>query len=62
MEWREIGGVLSLAVGAVTWFDQGKPWAVFSVEDIVYNVEVSETLRASGVKQVDNLEDETPTR
>ncbi|MEA3440982.1 MAG: DUF6544 family protein [Chloroflexota bacterium] len=47
--WREIDDMLSLAVGAVTWFDQGKPWAVFNAEEIVYNVDVSEAIRARGV-------------
>jgi hypothetical protein len=50
LEWQEIDGLLSLAVGAVTWFDQGKPWAVFSAEEIVYNVDVNETIRARGVQ------------
>jgi hypothetical protein len=30
------------------WFDQGKPWAVFTVEDLVYNVNVQETIRQKG--------------
>ncbi len=36
------------AVGSVTWMDTGKPWAVFSLEDVVYNVDVSEYIRARG--------------
>ncbi len=34
--------------GAVIWMDDGKPWAVFHVEDIVYNVDVQEYIRAKG--------------
>lgn len=36
------------AVGAATWLDQGKPWAVFTVEEVVYNVDVSEYIRQRG--------------
>ena len=35
-------------VGAAIWMDDGKAWAVFSVEDVVYNVDVDETLRQTG--------------
>src|SRR3970282_2187870 len=27
------------AIGAVTWFDEGTPWAVFTVEEVVYNID-----------------------
>jgi hypothetical protein len=29
--------------------DDGKPWAVFTLEDIVFNADVSEYLRARGL-------------
>ena len=35
--------------GAATWMNDGKPWAVFMVEDIVYNVDVKDYVRASGL-------------
>jgi hypothetical protein len=35
-------------VGAATWLDQGKPWAFFTLEDVVYNVDVSEYIRQKG--------------
>jgi hypothetical protein len=35
-------------VGAAIWMDDGKPWAVFTVEDIVYNVDVSDYLLVKG--------------
>jgi hypothetical protein len=47
-EWRDIEGATILTVGAVTWFDEGTPWAVFTVEEVVYNVDVSEYIRGSG--------------
>lgn len=34
--------------GAAIWMDDGKPWAVFTVEDIVYNTDVGEYIRATG--------------
>jgi len=43
--WTDIGGYQIPATGAVTWFDQGKPWAVFTVEDIEVNVDVSQAIR-----------------
>jgi hypothetical protein len=36
------------AVGSATWLDQGSPWAYFSLEETVYNVDVSEYIRARG--------------
>lgn len=36
------------AVGSATWMDQGKPWAVFSLEHVDYNVDVSEYIRQRG--------------
>lgn len=35
-------------VGTATWQDQGKPWATFTTEEIVYNVDVSNYIRARG--------------
>jgi hypothetical protein len=47
-QWRDINGDTTLTVGAVTWFDEGTPWAVFTVEEVVYNADVSEYIRAAG--------------
>ncbi len=47
-EWREIDGNTIPAAGAVTWFDEGTPWAVFTVEQVVYNVDVSDHIRLAG--------------
>jgi hypothetical protein len=41
------GSVLS-ATGSATWLDQGKPWAVFSLEEIDHNVDVSKYIRQKG--------------
>ena len=36
------------ATGAATWIDQGSPWAVFTAEEIVYNVDVQDYIQARG--------------
>ena len=43
-----IAGTKISAVGSATWLDQGKPWAVFTLEEVVYNVDVSEYIRQRG--------------
>lgn len=44
----EAGGAALDATGEATWLDQGKPWAAFTAEEIVYNVDVQEYIRARG--------------
>jgi hypothetical protein len=48
-EWAEFNGQINLAVGGVTWFDEGFPWATFRAEEIVCNVDVDNYLHAKGV-------------
>jgi Family of unknown function (DUF6544) len=45
---KNIEGVDLGAIGSATWLDQGKPWVVFTLEDAVYNVDVSEYIRQPG--------------
>lgn len=45
---QKIEGTQLDAVGSVTWMDQGQPWAVFTVEKIHSNVDVSEYIRQRG--------------
>ena len=45
---KTIDGTNLIAVGSATWLDQGKPWAVFTLEDVVYNVDVSEYIWQKG--------------
>jgi hypothetical protein len=47
-EWGLLNGYTSLTTGAAIWFDEGTPWAVFNVDEIVYNVDVEEYVRAEG--------------
>jgi len=48
LEWDTLDGDKILVTGAVTWFDEGTPWAVFRAEEVVYNVDVREYIRAKG--------------
>ena len=45
---KTIAGTQLSAVGSATWLDQGKPWAIFRLEDVVYNADVSEYIRQKG--------------
>jgi len=47
-QWDTVDGYTIPAAGAVTWFDEGTPWAVFNVEDVVYNADVREYIQAKG--------------
>jgi hypothetical protein len=41
-----VNGYLIPKRAALTWFDQGTPWANFVVEDVVYNADVKDYVRA----------------
>lgn len=43
-----IEGTQISTVGSATWFDQGKPWAVFTLEEVKYNLDVSEYILQKG--------------
>ncbi|MBN2118701.1 MAG: hypothetical protein JW730_19175 [Anaerolineales bacterium] len=43
-----IAGTKLGAAGSATWLDQGKPWAVFTLEELNYNVDVSKYIRQRG--------------
>ena len=47
-ETIEAGGTKLNATGSATWLDQGTPWATFTAEEIVYNVDVQAYIRATG--------------
>jgi hypothetical protein len=48
-EWAALDGRQTAVVASVTWFDQGRPWAVFRVEEAIYNVDVDAYIRARGL-------------
>jgi hypothetical protein len=47
-EWDKVDGFSTFKKCAVTWMDQGTPWAVFTVEQVVLNPDVSTSLLARG--------------
>jgi hypothetical protein len=46
--WNTLNGSMVPTVSTVTWLDEGAPWAVFTVEDVVYNVDVQAYIRIKG--------------
>lgn len=48
LDWGDANGYKLPTIGSLTWFDEGSPWAVFEVEEIVYNVNVDEYIRVKG--------------
>jgi hypothetical protein len=47
-QWGVASGNTTPVVSAATWFDEGTPWAVLTVEDVRHNVDVGEYIRAAG--------------
>lgn len=47
VDWGTRSGDVVPTVAALTWFDEGRPWATFRVEEVLYDVDVREYLRAS---------------
>lgn len=47
-DWGTVSGYTLATAAAITWFDEGTPWAVFRVEEVVYNVDVEEYVRVKG--------------
>jgi hypothetical protein len=48
IEGKKIKGTQLDAIGSATWLDQGKPWAIFTLEEVNYNVDVSEYIQQKG--------------
>ena len=48
LQWGNVDGNTTSVVSAATWLDEGTPWAVFTVEDIRYNVDVADYIQATG--------------
>lgn len=47
-EWRDIKGHTLMAILRTSWFDEGTPWAVWVPEEVVYNADVRQYVRAAG--------------
>jgi hypothetical protein len=43
-----LDGRLVLLEAALTWYDDGSPWASFVVEELVYNADIADYIRAAG--------------
>ena len=37
------------ATGSATWIDEGQPWAYFTLEEVIFNSDVSQYVRARGL-------------
>jgi len=48
IESKKIEGTQLDTVGTATWLDQGNPWATFILEEVNYNVDVSDYIRQRG--------------
>lgn len=46
--WGEVGGRTVMTEGALTWFGDDAPWAVFRVDEVVYGVDVADALVRRG--------------
>jgi hypothetical protein len=46
--WGERAGRTVLTEGALTWFGDDGPWAVFRVDEVMYGVDVAQALRGRG--------------
>lgn len=46
--WERVDENLIPKTGAATWLDEGTPWAVFTVEEVVYNLDVSDYIHKTG--------------
>jgi hypothetical protein len=45
---QTLNGIQIPSPVSVTWLDEATPWSVWTVEDVVYNVDVQEYIRARG--------------
>jgi hypothetical protein len=48
LRWDAVGGHTVPSISAVTWFDEGSPWATFEIQETVYDVDVQDYIRAKG--------------
>ena len=49
VEFGTLAGNPLATKGSATWMQDGKPWAVFAIEDIQFNVDVREYIHATGL-------------
>jgi hypothetical protein len=49
LRWEIFHGMMIPSLATATWLDEGTPWLVWTVEDLAYNVDVSDYIRARGL-------------
>ena len=49
LDWKPFNGVQLPSRASVRWMDQASPWFMLSVEEVLYNVDVTDYIRAKGV-------------
>jgi hypothetical protein len=47
--WRDAHGIRVPVSGTAHWMNEKQPWAIFTMEEIIYNPNLSTTLRAKGL-------------
>ncbi len=47
--WERFNGVLIPSPAGVVWQDEGTPWLVITITDVVYNADISAYIRARGL-------------
>jgi hypothetical protein len=48
-EWDQTGERPMPIITAITWFDEGTPWAVLTTEEVIYNLDIAEYLQQDGL-------------
>ncbi len=49
--WRSFHGVMIPSPASTTWQDEGAPWAVWTIEQVVYNVDVTDYFETRGEQE-----------
>ena len=47
--WQTFHGMMIPSPATVTWLDEGTPWLVVTIGDVVYNVDVADYIRDKGL-------------
>lgn len=48
LQWGHLNGYSLPVITSLQWSDENQPWAVFTAEEIVYNIDVDEYIRKTG--------------
>ncbi len=49
LSWETFHGIMIPSRAAATWLDEGTPWLVVTIDNVAYNVDVSEYIKAKGL-------------